>query len=182
MRKLFAALFISLDGVIEAPYLWQFDNFDEDMEEAMATMLAEEDAVLLGRVTYQEWAPYWPTATEEPFATFINNTPKYVVSTTLETVDWQNSTLIKGDPVEEIAALKQRPGKSIGVAGSPSLVRFLLHNDLLDELTLTIHPVIAGRGMRLFSDEGELKRLKLVDAKTTRTGVLIATYQPFGRA
>ncbi len=181
MRKLFAGLFISLDGVTEAPYKWQFDNFDEDMMAAMESMLAVEDTVLLGRVTYQEWAPYWPTSTDEPFASFINNTPKCVVSTTLETVEWQNSTLIKGDLVQGIAALKQRPGNAIGVAGSPSLVRSLLLHDLLDELVLMVHPVVVGRGKRLFNEQDELKRLKLVDAKATRTGVLIATYQPYGR-
>ena len=140
MRKLFAALFISLDGVTEAPNMWQFDNFDEDMEAAMAAALAEEDTVLLGRVTYQEWAPYWPTSPHEPFATFINNTPKYVVSTTLNKVEWKNSMLIKGDVPQAITALKQQPGRNIGVAGSPTLVRYLLSNNLLDELTLLVHP------------------------------------------
>ena len=178
MRKLFAALFISLDGVTEAPNMWQFDNFDEDMEAAMAAALAEEDTVLLGRVTYQEWAPYWPTAPHEPFATFINNTPKYVVSTTLNKVEWKNSTLIKGDVPQAITALKQQPGRNIGVAGSPTLVRYLLSNNLLDELTLLVHPVVVGSGKRLFASDGEMKRLRLVDSKTTRTGVLIATYHP----
>ena len=178
MRKVFAGLFISLDGVVEAPNLWQFDNFDEDMMAAMGAQLATEDTVLLGRVTYQEWAPYWPTSTDEPFATFINNTPKYVVSTTLDKVEWQNSTLIKGDLVKKITALKQQLGKTIGVAGSPTLVRSLLQANLLDELILMVHPVIVGSGKRLFSDKGDLKRMKLVESKTTRTGVLIATYTP----
>jgi dihydrofolate reductase len=140
--------------------------------------IAEEDAILLGRVTYQEWAAYWPTSTDEPYASHINNTPKYVVSTTLDKVEWKNSTLIKGNLAEEIARLKKRPGKKIGVAGSPTLVRSMLQNDLLDELTLMIHPVIVGSGKRLFSDGRALKRLKLVDSKTTSTGVLIVTYQP----
>jgi dihydrofolate reductase len=182
LRKVVSGLFISLDGVTEAPYKWQFDNFDEDMGAAMTSQLDAQDAVLLGRVTYQEWAPYWPTSTDEPFATFINNVPKYVVSTTLDKVEWQNSTLIKGNLAAEIAKLKQRPGKTIGVAGSPSLVRSLLQNDLLDELILMVHPVVAGSGKRLFNNEGDVKRLKLVDSKTTRTGVLIATYQPADRA
>lgn len=178
MRKLFAGLFISLDGVVEAPNLWQFDNFDEDMMAAMGLQLATEDTVLLGRVTYQEWAPYWPTSTDEPFASFINNTPKYVVSTTLDKVEWQNSKLIKGDLVKGITALKQQPGKTIGVAGSPTLVRSLLQANLLDELILMVHPVIVGSGKRLFSDKGDLKRMKLVESKTTRTGVILATYIP----
>jgi len=178
MRKVFSGLFISLDGVTEAPNLWQFDNFDADMGAAMGAVLAEEDTVLLGRVTYQEWASYWPTSNDEPFASFINNTPKYVFSTTLKSVEWQNSTLVKRSLVEEIARLKAQPGRNIGVAGSPTLVRSLLQQDLLDELILMIHPVVVGHGKRLFNGEGDLKRFKLVNAQITSTGVSILTYQP----
>jgi dihydrofolate reductase len=178
MRDVVAGLFISLDGVTESPNKWQFDHFDNDMMAAMAAHIDQEDTVLLGRVTYQEWASYWPTSTDEPYASHINNTPKYVVSTTLEKVDWRNSTLIKGDLGEAIARLKEQPGKNIGVAGSPTLVRSLLRDDLLDELTLMIHPVVVGSGKRLFTEGGDLKRLRLVDSKTTSTGVLIATYRP----
>jgi dihydrofolate reductase len=167
-----------LDGVTESPNLWQFDNFDEDMATGMATVLAEQDTVLLGRVTYQEWAPYWPTSTDEPYASFINNTPKYVFSKTLDKVEWKNSTLVKGNMAEAIAKLKQQPGKTIGVSGSPTLVRSLIEHDLLDELILMVHPVIVGKGKRLFTDEGAHKRLRLVDSKATRTGVMILTYQP----
>ena len=124
------------------------------------------------------WASYWPTSDDEPFATYINTIPKYVVSTTLDTVDWQNSTLITGDLTEAITALKQQSGGNIGVSGSPTLVESLLQADLLDELVLMIHPVIVGTGKRLFTSGKALKRLKLVDAKTSSTGVLIATYQP----
>ena len=178
MRKVVAGLFISLDGVTQSPDKWQFDHFDAEIMAAMGAHIAEEDAVLLGRVTYQEWASYWPTSTDEPYASHINNTPKYVVSTTLERVEWKNSTLIKGNLGEEIARLKERPGKNIGVAGSPTLVRSLLQDGLLDELTLMIHPVVVGRGKRLFKEEGDLKRLRLADSKTTSTGVLIATFRP----
>ncbi len=177
MRKVVSGLFISLDGVVESPNLWQFDHFDADMAAAMASHIAGEDAVLLGRVTYQEWAPYWPTSTDEPYASHINNTPKYVFSSTLREVNWKNSTLVKRPLAEEIINLKQHPGKNIGVAGSPTLVRSLLQNDLLDELTLMIHPVVAGRGKRLFQDGSDLKRLRLVDSRTTATGVAILTYQ-----
>jgi len=178
MRKVVSGLFISLDGVTEAPNEWQFDNFDAEMGAAMGAHIAAEDTILLGRVTYQEWAPYWPTSTDEPYASHINNTPKYVVSTTLDRVDWQNSTLIKGDLAGEIARLKAQPGRNIGVAGSPTLVRSLLQQDLLDELTLMIHPVVVGHGKRLFNGEGDLKRLKLVNEQTTSTGVSLLTYQP----
>lgn len=178
MRKIIAALFISLDGVVESPNLWQ-EYFDEDMEQAMAEQIAAQDAVLLGRVTYEEWAPYWPTAPHEPFASFINSTPKYVFSTTLEDVEaWQNSTLIKGDLAQEIARLKQQPGKNIGAAGSPTLVHSLLEQNLLDELILSVHPVIVGNGNRLFKDGDSLKRLNLLSTKPTRTGTVILTYQP----
>jgi dihydrofolate reductase len=164
--------------VTEAPNEWQFDNFDAEMGAAMGAHIAAEDTILLGRVTYQEWAPYWPTSTDEPYASHINNTPKYVVSTTLDRVDWQNSTLVKGDLAGEIARLKAQPGRNIGVAGSPTLVRSLLQQDLLDELTLMIHPVVVGHGKRLFNGEGDLKRLKLVNEQTTSTGVSLLTYQP----
>jgi dihydrofolate reductase len=179
MRKVISGLFISLDGVTESPDQWQFDNFDEDMMAAMGAHIAAEDTILLGRVTYQEWAPYWPTASDEPYASHINHTPKVVVSTTLERVEWgnfDNISLIKSNLAEEIARLKAQPGKNIGVSGSPTLARSLLAADLLDELTLMIHPVIAGRGKRLFKDGAELKRLKLVNSHTTRTGVVLLTY------
>lgn len=178
MRKVVSGLFITLDGVVESPEKWSFDHFDEDMMTHMSGAIGEMDAVLLGRVTYQEWAPYWPTAKDEPYASFINNTPKYVVSSTLKDVnEWRNSTLVRGDLATEISKLKQQPGKNIGVQGSPTLAYSLLDAGLLDELTLMIYPVVAGEGKRLFKDGGALKRLALTDSKTTRSGVTIVTYQ-----
>jgi dihydrofolate reductase len=182
MRKVVSALFISLDGVVESPDQWQFDAFDEDMGASMMTQLGQQDAVLLGRVTYEEWADYWPTSNDEPFASFINITPKYVVSTTLDSVEWANSTLIKGNLAGEIDALKAQPGGIIGTAGSPGLVRSLLRQGLVDELLLMIHPVIAGKGKRLFADGGDLKRLQLVESKITGSGVAILTYRPRDKA
>src|SRR5207248_10102371 len=150
MRKVVAGLFMTLDGVVESPDKWQ-EHFDEDMGEAMMEQLTSQDAVLLGRVTYQEWASYWPTATDEPFASFINSTPKYVFSRNLDSVEeWKNSTLIKGDLAQAIAQLKQLPGKKIGTAGSPSRLSALLEQDLLDELILLFHPVFASKGKRPF--------------------------------
>lgn len=181
LRKVVAGLFISLDGVTESPDQWQFDHFDDGMMTAMGAHIAAEDTILMGRVTYQEWASYWPTATDEPYASHINNAPKYVVSTTLNKVewgDWHNVTLIKSNLAEEIARLKRQPGKNIGVAGSSTLVRSLLRDNLVDELTLMIHPVVAGRGKRLFVDGSDLKRLQLVNSKVTSTGVALLTYQP----
>jgi len=137
--------------------------------------------VLLGRVTYQEWAPYWPTSDDQLYGSHINQTPKYVISTTLNEVEWgkwDKPTLIKGNLAKELAQLKKQPGKNIGVAGSPTLVRSLLKDDLLDELTLMIHPVVVGRGKRLFKDGSDLKRYRLAYSKATTTGVLILTYRP----
>ncbi len=158
MRKVSAWLFMSLDGVVEAPNEWQFDVMDDDMIEAITSQTEAEDAMLMGRVTYQEC----------------------VVSTTLEEVEWgkwEKPTLIKGNLPQEINKLKKQPGKNIGVSGSPTLVRSLLEGGLLDEVKLMIHPVVVGHGKRFFND-GDLKRLKLVDSKVTGTGVVILTYQP----
>jgi dihydrofolate reductase len=178
MRNVSAALFISLDGVVESPDKWQFDHFDEDMMAGMGAFIAGVDTVLLGRVTYQEWAGFWPTSNLEPYASFINNTPKYVASTTLKSVEWQNSRLINGSVAEEVRKLKQLSGKNISVQGSPTLVRSLLRDSLLDELTLMVHPVVVGSGKRLFKNGDGLKRLQLVDSQGTRTGVAVLTYQP----
>lgn len=178
VRKVVSGLFISLDGVVESPDKWQFDVFDDDMMAAMTSHIAQEDTVLLGRVTYQDWAGYWPTSKDEPYASHINNTPKYVASTTLKEVEWMNSTLIKGPLADQVRSLKQESGGNIGVSGSPSVVRSLLQDGLLDELTLMIHPVVVGGGKRLFLDGMGLKRLHLVRSKMTQSGVAILTYQP----
>lgn len=178
MRKVVAGLFISLDGVVESPDKWQFDLFDEDMASAMASHIAEEDTILLGRVTYQDWVGYWPTSNDEPYASHINNTPKYVASTTLKQVEWMNSTLIKGSLADQVKSLKQQSGKNIGVSGSPSVVRSLLREDLLDELTLMIHPVVVGSGKKLFMDGMGLKRLRLVNSRMSKSGIAILTYEP----
>jgi dihydrofolate reductase len=177
MRKLVAHLFISLDGVVESPS-WTMPYFDADMEAELASQLALQDAVLLGRVSYQEWAGYWPTSTDEPFATYINNTPKYVISNTLDKVEWKNSILLKGDITENVTRLKNQPGKNIAVNASPTLVRSLLAHDLLDELRLTLHPVVVGKGKRLFQDDDDQQPLKLVESKITKSGVAILAYQP----
>jgi dihydrofolate reductase len=179
MRKVTAGLFSSIDGVVQAPNEWQ-PAFDEEMGAAISRMLDEQDAVLLGRVTWSEWAGYWPTSTDEPFATWINSTPKYVASTTLDSVDqWSNSTLIKGSVADFIADLRQREGGTIGTAGSPTLVRSLIDQGILDELTLLISPVVAGAGRkRLFPADAAPSKFELVEGKPTSSGALIATYRP----
>ncbi|WP_020578827.1 dihydrofolate reductase family protein [Actinopolymorpha alba] len=182
MRKIVSTLFISLDGVVESPDQWQFE-FDEEMGAALAATLETADTVLLGRATYAMWAGYWPAYTsgeDAEFANWINNSSKYVFSTTLDNVDeWANSTLIKGDLAAAIKQLKASDGKEITIAGSPGLVQSLLAQDLLDELVLVIHPVIAGEGRRkLFADDSPLKKLELVSARPTSSGAIIATYRP----
>jgi dihydrofolate reductase len=183
MRKVTAGLFVSLDGVTESPEKWQLPYFNDEMGEAIGAAMAAADAMLLGRVTYQEFASYWPgvRSEDQPFADYMNNAPKYVVSTTLDTVEWSNSTLIKGNLAEEITKLKQQPGKNIVITGSTTLVQSLLQDDLLEELGLMIHPVVVGSGKRLFEEGDDLKALKLIDSKTFSTGVVSLTYQPAGK-
>lgn len=182
MRKVTAGLFVSLDGVVESPEKWHFPYFNDEMGEAVGAAISSSDAMLLGRVTYQEFAAYWPgvSSEDEPFATHMNKTPKYVVSKTLDKAEWNNSTLISGNVAEEITKLKQQPGKNIGITGSATLVQSLLQDDLLDELGLMIHPVVVGSGKRLFQEGGGPKGLKLVDSMTFSTGVVSLTYQPAG--
>ncbi|MFD0078565.1 dihydrofolate reductase family protein [Streptomyces sp. NPDC127166] len=182
MRKVVSGLFVSLDGVAQSPNEWQF-AFDEEMGAALQETLETADAILLGRVTFTEWAGYWPTVTsgeDAGFAKWINESPKYVVSSTLDSVDdWANSTLVRGELATAIEELKAGEGKNITVAGSPTLVRSLLELDLLDELVLLIHPVVAGEGRKkLFADDAALKKMELVSARPTSSGVIIATYRP----
>jgi dihydrofolate reductase len=182
VRKVVASELVSLDGVMEKPEQWSFSYSNDQMEEANAAGMASSDAMLLGRVTYEEFAAFWPSQSsddDQETTDYMNNTPKFVASKTLEEpLEWNNSTLIKGDVAEEITKLKQQPGKDISITGSPTLVRSLLEEDLLDELRLMVHPIVVGSGKRLFEDVGDQKRLKLVDSKTFSTGVLYLTYQP----
>ncbi|GAA3469622.1 dihydrofolate reductase family protein [Nonomuraea roseola] len=178
MRKITAAFFISLDGVVESPDQWHFPYFNDEMGAAIGAQMAESDAMLMGRVNYEEWAAYWPSkdGQGDVFADHINNVKKYVVSNTLDSADWTNSTLIKGDSfVEELTALKRQDGGTIAMSGSATLVRSLLEHDLLDELYLMVHPVVVGAGRRLFEGAGQIP-LKLVSSTTFETGVLSLVY------
>jgi dihydrofolate reductase len=181
MRKVIALELVSVDGVMEKPEEWSFSYSNDEMAEANASGMADSDAMLLGRVTYEEFASYWPyqNTADQPFTDYLNDTPKHVVSTTLEEpLEWQNSTLIKGNVAEQIAKLKRQPGKDITILGSATLVGSLLADDLLDELRLMVHPVVLGRGKRLFEEGSDLKALELVGSKTFSIGVLYLTYQP----
>ena len=179
MRQVVAGLFVSLDGVFEAPETWHFPYFNDEMGETIASQMAAADTMLLGRRTYEEFAAYWADkGSDVELADQINNTPKLVASTTLKTVDWRNSNLIEGDVAEHLRRLKQEPGKDIAITGSATLVRSLLRDGVLDELRLLVHPIVVGSGKRLFDGGGDRVSLKLVDSRTFTTGVLYLTYAP----
>ena len=189
MRKIIVFTNLTLDGVMQAP-----GRPDEDrrggfqhggwatpfaaMSEAGGN-LSDAGPLLMGRRTYEDFYGYWPNQTDNPFTEVLNNTPKYVASTTLkEPLAWSNSTLLKGNVPEAVADLKAQPGKDFLVMGSGELVQTLMKHNLVDEYVLLIHPLILGSGRRLFRDDGTFAALQLVDTKTTTTGVVIATYKP----
>src|ERR687893_929552 len=181
MRKVVASELVSLDGVMGSPQEWAFSYSDDEMEQANASGMDASDALLLGRATYQEFASYWPyqNSADQPYTDYLNSTPKFVVSTTLEEpLEWQNSTLIKGNLAEEITELKRLPGKDITIIGSAALVQSLLADGLLDELRLMVHPLVLGGGKRIFEDGGDQKSLELVESRAFATGVLYLTYRP----
>ncbi|AUG80668.1 pyrimidine reductase [Kitasatospora sp. MMS16-BH015] len=180
MKKLTAGLFVSLDGVVEAPERWHFPYLNEELGRALGAQIQAADTMLLGRATYEEFAAHWAhQGSEVPFADRINGIPKYVVSGTLGVADWQNTTLLAGPGLaERIGELKRHPGGDISVTGSVTLVRWLLAQGLLDELSLMVHPIVVGAGRRLF-DEADTARypLELVDFTTFSTGVVHLTYR-----
>ena len=182
MRKVIAYEYITLDGVMESPEKWQFPYFSDDFEEFIRSQILSFDASLLGRVTYEIFASYWPLQTNNEFglADKINSAPKFVISSSLKKVEWNNSTLIKNRKhfAEEINKLKQQAGGDIGIIGSATLVQSLMQADLIDEVRLLVHPVVVGSGKRLFKDGTDLKKLKLIDTKTFDSGFLLLRYQP----
>ncbi|MDQ3660815.1 MAG: dihydrofolate reductase family protein [Actinomycetota bacterium] len=194
MRRLAVIDFLSLDGVMQAPGQpdedtdggfrhggWAVSYHDEDLAESVADSMAATDAYLFGRKTYENFAAYWPTAPRDiPFTDHLNNTAKYVVSKTLKDPDWHNSTVIDGDIVEEVRKLKEQAGKNIAVLGSGELAQTLIENDLVDDYFLTLYPLVLGGGKRLFRDDKQLRRLELVDYKSTSTGGVMLTYRPAG--
>ncbi len=175
-RKLISTFLISLDGVVESPQDWNMPYVDQEMGATIGGEMAAADAMLCGRVTYQEWAAYWPSS-DTDFAPFMNDTPKYVASTTLDEVEWSNSQLLEGDVGAAVAALKEEPGKNIVMSGSATLARSLLGAGLVDELHLMVHPLVVGQGARLF-ENGDKHALELADSKTFGTGVVYAIYRP----
>jgi dihydrofolate reductase len=180
--------FVSLDGVVEDPggaedfkyggWSFEVSRGDEGDKFKLDETLSSE-ALLLGRVTYEGFAKAWPSR-EGEFADKFNNMPKYVVSSTLEEPEWNNSTVLKGDVAEEVAKLKQEQDGEIVVHGSPRLVQTLLEHDLVDELRLMVFPVVLGTGKRLFAETSDKKPLQLVDSKVVGDGVVILIFQPAG--
>ncbi|HWM63772.1 MAG TPA: dihydrofolate reductase family protein [Solirubrobacterales bacterium] len=187
MRKLIVTEFVTLDGVMEAPggeethphTGWVFDYIGEEQMEFKLQETLEAEVQLVGRVTYESFAGAWPERQGE-FADKMNSMPKYVVTTTLDELEWENSTPVRGDIAAEVAKLKSEEGGPILVAGSRTLVHFLLDSDLVDELRLMVFPVVLGSGKRLFPDSPDKTPLELVDTTTFATGVQVSTYRPTG--
>ena len=176
MRKIVAGLFSTVDGVVKIPEEWMGPYFTPELGQTIGSLMGAQDAMLLGRVTYQEFAAHWPNQAGD-MADTMNGTPKYVVSGTLESADWQNSTLIPAaSAFAEIAELKQQPGQNIGMTGSGTLVTSLLREGLLDELHLLVFPLVAGSGKRLFGAPGDKLPLTLLDSATFQSGVVHLTY------
>jgi len=182
MRKITAGLFVSLDGVAEAPDGWHFPFLTEEWAQLIGARLPQADAILLGRRTFVDFLGVWPAqGTSTPMAAFMNTSRKYVVSATLDGVDqfgWANSTLLAGDLAAEATALKQADGGDIVVLGSPTVVQELLDLDLLDELTLTVCPIVIGGGRRLFDKATGRVEFQVRDSHALSNGVHVITYQP----
>jgi len=191
MGKIVVFMNLTLDGVMQAPGRpdedrrggfeyggWATPYADPGIGKAAGESMATTGALLFGRRTYEDFYSVWPNRTDNPFTEVLNNTQKYVASTTLkEPLPWINSTLLKGDAAEAVVQLKKQPGKDIVILGSGELVRSLMQRNLIDEYMLLIHPLILGSGRRLFID-GAFAALRLVNTQTSTTGVVIATYQP----
>jgi dihydrofolate reductase len=191
MRKIILTEFLSLDGVMEHPHLWHFPYFGEDAGAYKGEELFACDAMLLGRVTYEGFAAAWPQRSEgEPiegtdaiddekvFADRMNGMTKYVVSTTLKDLTWNNSHLISDNVPEEVRKLKDQPGQDILLMGSADLADTLRQHNLIDEYRLMVHPIVVGQGKRLFRDGSDTTTLKLVDSRTFSHGVMLHTYAP----
>ncbi len=194
MRKLVVGTFVTVDGVMQGPGGpdedrdgefehggWTVPYWDELMGQTMDEQMKQGEALLLGRKTHEIFAAYWPhVGDEEPAAAKLNSMPKYVASRSLNSVDWNNTTLLQGDVAEEVTKLKEQAGGDIQVTGSSSLIQTLLKHDLVDEFVMWTFPVVLGTGKRLFGDGTMPAGLELVDTKSSTTGVTINTYRKAG--
>jgi dihydrofolate reductase len=193
MRKIVAAEFITLDGVFEAPggadttlpekRGWSMPFMSDNVGQVIFESMQNSDAMLLGRRTYADFAVFWSAMpADDPIGQFMNNQTKYVVSTTLDKADWKNSTLIKGNAIEELTRLKQQPGKNISIVGSGTLVQSLLEAGLIDEFELMLCPVVLGVGKRLFREGTSTKTMKVLDVKSFDSGMTFLRLQPEKKA
>jgi len=187
MGRIVVTEFVSLDGVMEDPGgsehskhgAWTFKfNRGEEGNKFKVDEVNNAEVQLLGRVTYEGFAQAWPQRSGDPFSEKFNSMPKYVVSGTLKKADWNNSTILKGDVVDEVSKLKQKVHGDILVSGSATLVQTLIANDLVDQLNLMVFPVILGSGKRLFGETSPPKTLQLAESKTVGDGVAIMIYKP----
>ncbi len=179
MRKVTAGFFHSVDGVIEAPHLWQGDAFDDELGALLGGVMEKTDTVIMGRIGYEDWAGYWPNAeADQGFADYINAVPKYVASRTLgeAQLGWHNTKLIKGDLLDFVRDLKAGEGGEIAVLAGVDVARLLFFAGLLEELTLITHPVIAGTGKHLFRPTDALTQLVLKNSTITSKGNVVVTY------
>lgn len=174
MRKVVVFELLSLDGVAEAPDT--FFGWDDALDAKLGAAIATQDAVILGRRSYTEWAQFWPSSEIEPFATFINGVTKHVATSTPLDRDWANATPIDGGLLEFVRDLKQQPGGDVGIHGSISVAQALLAADVVDELKLMIGPMVAGRGRRLLDGVPSMQ-LELIQTETSPSGYLIADYR-----
>lgn len=179
MGRIIANFFIAADGVVESPDQWHFPYFDDEMGAAIGADADTTKAFLMGRTLYQEWSSFWPAQpADDPFASFLNDIPKYVLSNSLTEATWTNSTIVPGDgAVAAIGALKDRTDGDITMSGSATTVRWLMAHGLLDVLGLMVHPIAVGKGQRLFA-EGTTQPLRLVSCTPFGSGVLHTVYAP----
>ena len=176
MSKLTVTCFITLDNVVEDPHLWSGAFQSEDTGELNDDVLQEADALLLGRVTYEGFAAAWPSRSGDPFSDKFNAMPKYVVSSSLEKADWNNSTIVDDDVVERVRALKE--DQNVLVWGSPTLVQTLMEHDLVDEYVLLYSPIVRAGGIRLFPDGGQTQDLRVDEANVLGGGMLALRMTP----
>jgi len=169
---------------MEAPDKWQLQNglFDDKMGEPIGAAFESAGALLLGRVTYQEFAAHWPNQKADPFADLLNEMPKYVISNTLRSADWKNTRIIKGDVVGEVSKLKRELAKDLLIVGSAQVVSSLTNARVIDEYQIFIHPVVVAKGKRLFKDGIDPTLLELVSSQSFGTGVIEARYRYNGKA